>query len=214
MNVNARTAVKHLFIKQVMKKVELKFLAINAGFTILIGLFIFGLILEAKIYFNSKAKGIFKNLNSDLSTYKVKYVQEEKAVLPEYAISSSTNAQFQKPAILSTRKLVNIYEEEGRLEEENIIASFFQQNIEEDPLFKGYYIQLGIFASKDVAQMSIQNLISKSLIEENLTTYIETKAMEDRTFYLAQIGVFSDKNEAIKFCDKLQKMQIGCVVID
>lgn len=197
-----------------MQGSDTKKVIINTTFTLLILGLLFMILLESRLYFNSNLRQIRESLKSGIESYKVKYAGE----MPEigYDISSISKLSiYDKNPLKIVQKLQNVHEfENNSIEETAQLPKEIESDILENPLFKGYYIQLGIFANKVQAQESIQNVLEKSIIDENFVTYIETKMLQEKPFYLAQVGVFSSKNDAIFFCDKLQKSGIGCLIID
>lgn len=189
---------------------------INSLFTISVFSVIIICILEGKPYFiNSKEKEV-KFLSGGLETYKVKMKNE---------IIGSKNSTFNIPTenlyntspSIKIQKLVNIYEleEEDSYESSKTLPEEIIGGILTNPIFKGYYLQLGIFEDKKSAQGAIENISSNPLIKNgSFTTYIETRYSRKKPLYLAQIGIFSSMEDALGFCEKLQKSSINCLLIN
>ena len=206
-----------------MQKNNITKVLINAGFTLFLISVCIGVIIESKLYFRANFKEKKEVILSSLKNYRVKHFSETPDASYDISSSFSKANIYDKKPLKIIQKLQNIHEIENRLSEnmyqevgneESELPPEIVNNIISDPLFKGYYIQLGIFSEKGQAKISIQNLLDKLLIDGSFTTYIETKYIQEKTFYLAQIGVFSTKNDAINFCDKLQKMGVGCLIVD
>jgi hypothetical protein len=194
---------------------DVKKIIINSVFTFLILGALIAITIESKLHFNSKLQKMKESLTSGIENYKIKYSSGLPEAGYDIANSSKVNIYDKKP-IKIIQKLQNIHEIENKLssDSEAEVPKEIENDILENPLLKGYYVQLGIFSDKAQAQNSIQNLLDKMLINGDFIAYIETKFLQEKPFYLTQIGVFATKNQAITFCDNLQKTGIGCLIVD
>lgn len=182
-----------------------KNLIINFIFTLLVIGISLPLILESRIYFNRNSNKTF--LSSDFVNYKVSSVEVKKNVA--FLTQTKDFLLIQNKAVKNIEVVKDLYE----LERVSLPSDVMEE-ISKNPLLSGFYVQLGIFKTKDEAQKIIEYLVEKGTITEDYNTYIETKIMQGRSFYIPQIGVFNIKNDAIYFCSGLQKMQINCLIVD
>ncbi len=84
----------------------------------------------------------------------------------------------------------------------------------ENPLFSGYYAQLGIFSTKEAGEEIVKILYLKGLLDENFTSYTEKKELKNKEVYFVEIGIFKKMDEAINFCNKLTRLNIACIVVE
>lgn len=191
-----------------MMENKTQILLINFFFTIILACLSLPIILESRIYF---AKNLTQNLfESDFINYKILSLENKKT--PTY-YNNQDYLLHQNKVVKKIEIVKDLYE----LEDEAKKSSLPQKIIEDiygDPLLKGFYVQLGIFKSKEEASKIITELLSKSVITENDNVYIDAKSIQDKQFYIPQIGVFEDKNNAINFCSHLQKMNVNCLIVD
>ena len=186
---------------------KFNFSIINLIFTVCIALFLIVLCLESNSTFNKFIKTLEKTLHSNLVNHKIKY-HDNKPNYKPYSITNSSNFQGyeQKPKkniknILNTSEIPN-YDPE------------IEKEIKINPLFQGYYAQLGIFGSKQSAEEVIKVLSLKGILQSKFTTYMEEKMMRERKVYMLEIGVFEEKYDVVEFCTKLSKINIGCVLVE
>ncbi len=219
-------AHKALLLKAKMENNEKAYsnkILINFIFTSIVILSILLLMFESRRYFLNSADKINTTLPSGIEKYKIKYEQPKQTTSYDISLSNALNSSIYetKPSI-TIQTIENIHTIEnniissrpvGTLEEvveENEIA----RDILENPLFKGYYVQVGVFSEKSQAKNSINNLFEKLPKDHGFNSYIETKYMNENPFYVSQIGVFSSKQDAISFCNRLQNINMRCLIVD
>lgn len=166
--------------------------------------------IEAKFYFFIKRRGDMQVFSSGVESYRVKTYESEV----EKFAKSEKEELYNKTPNEKIYKISSIQDTLKAETEDELLQGQTEDmsDILNNPLFKGYYIQLGVFPNKEAAQQNIDNL--KAFMSESFTTYIEKRNIQEKELYLAQVGVFSSKEDAIKFCEQLQKSSIGCVVVD
>lgn len=187
---------------------------INLVFTAAI---VFGFLLlmfESKMYFGKKAK-LWQNdglLASDVGDYRIK--NHELVDLENTNDTTPLPHYYSKNSIIKIHALDSADETGKDSLPERLLQDEFISDILNNPLFRGYYVQLGIFPEKSAAYDSIQTLFNQLAINSSFTTYVETKYIQEKPFYLAQVGVFSSKEDALSFCEKIQKLSFGCLLVE
>lgn len=182
-----------------------KNLIINCIFTLLVVGTSMPLILESRIHFNKTASKSF--LYSDFLNYKITNTESKKHIPITHQAKDSLLVG--NKAIKNVEVIRDLHELE-----KSILPTKIIEDLYENPLLRGFYVQLGIFKTKEDATKVIEYLTEREFITEDYNTYIETKMLQAKDFYIPQIGVFSSKNEAIAFCNNLQKLQINCLIVD
>ena len=197
-----------------MQENNIKKIIVNSVFTLLVFGLIIWVTIESKIYFNVQLKSFYAKMQSGFETYKIKNIDynPEKNINPYFGKSQN----YEKQPIKILQKLNDVHEIETQFatKYKKEIPEEIETQILNNPLFAGYYIQLGIFKTKEEAEQGIKSFSSKISIEENFTTYIETKYMQETPFFILQLGVFATKEEAVNYCNKLQKLSIGCLIVE
>jgi cell division septation protein DedD len=185
---------------------------INIAFTVAVICLAIWIGFIAKVYFFSKAGNLNKVLISDFANYKVKIQEADTGGVSIQNLNSSSNFTTYDKTPTTSLKSTSYNSHPSLNEGESFIIP--TQEIQENPLFKSYYSQLGFFANKEGAEEIIKILALKGMLEEGFTSYIDLKQIKSKAFYLVEIGVFETQELAQKFCDKLKRLQVGCVVTE
>jgi hypothetical protein len=184
---------------------------INLIFTICITCLAFWIGFTSKIYFSSKASSFNKVLEYKLSQYKIKIIEDDVNLKSIQSFNSDQDFTGYNKTPKTSLQTISYNINETPKEEENFIIP--TEEIKQNPLFSGNYSQIGIFANKEGAEEVIKILALKGILDANFTSYIETRQIKSKTFYLVEIGVFQSPELAQNFCDKLKRIQIACSII-
>ena len=181
----------------------------NSFFTLfIIGIFI-AICFFSKSTIDKKINSGKVILQSHFNTYKIQF-KDEKSNNDFYNVHEASNFKnYEKAPNTHVKNVIN-YEQVP--EDDN--SYILKREIIKNPLVKDYYAQIGIFASKDVVEEVIKVLSLKGVLNENFTSYIERREVNNKTVYLVEVGVFTEQKEAVQFCDNLSKLNIGCIVIE
>lgn len=149
-------------------------------------------------------------LTSDFQNHK-RIINENNDNELYYTIDNYNSDLYKKQPNLEIKNVVN----HNNIPKDNLeIEDILQNIIHKNPLVKYVYVQIGIFVNKDVIDDLINVLFQKNLLNEGSTIYISEKNIEEKKVFVVEIGVFENNKDALRFCDNLAQISIGCIVLE